>query len=179
MSPYHTWEESECLQVLQDVAVLRGDEDHVEFLQRLVHIADTVCFHKGVLLARVHQFRKCSQETLNTRPGHFHKLPRYDGLAGLGAHRRCQQHLQAKRKPDCKIYTPFRTNTGKLIHINIRLTDSTFISTSFTFISTSFKFLLISGSLAVPEKMLNKTPANLISFQDKIVRWIWHKKPLG
>lgn len=75
MFPYHTGEESECLQVLQDVAVLGGDEDHVEFLQWLVHIANTVCFHKGVLLARIHQFGECSQKTLNTRPGHFHKLP--------------------------------------------------------------------------------------------------------
>lgn len=75
MFPYHTGEQSERLQVLQDVAVLGGDEDHVELLQWLVHIADTVCFHKGVLLARVHQFGECSQETFNTRPGHFHKLP--------------------------------------------------------------------------------------------------------
>ena len=105
MIPYHTREESECLQVLQDVAVLGGDEDHVEFLQRLVHIANTVRFHKGVLLARVHQFRECSQETLDTCPGHFHKLPRYNGLAGLGAHRRCQQHLQAKRVNYC-VYRP-------------------------------------------------------------------------
>ncbi len=104
--PYHTGEESECLQVLQDVAVLGGDEDHVEFLQRLVHIANTVCFHKGVLLARVHQFRECSQETLDARPGHFHKLSRYNGLSGLGAHRRCQQHLQVKRKRDC--YSAYR-----------------------------------------------------------------------
>lgn len=57
---YHTGKQSECLQVLQDVAVLGGDEDHVELLQRLVHIANAVCFHKGVLLARVHQFRKRS-----------------------------------------------------------------------------------------------------------------------
>lgn len=96
--PYHAGEESECLQVLQDVAVLGGDEDHVEFLQRLVNIAHAVCFHKGVLLACVHQLWERGQETLDTCPGHFNKLPRYDGLAGLGAHRRCQQHLQVKRK---------------------------------------------------------------------------------
>lgn len=73
--PYHAGEQSECLQVLQDVAVLGGDEDHVEFLQRLVHVADAVCFHEGVLLASVHQFGERGQETLDTRPGHFHKLP--------------------------------------------------------------------------------------------------------
>lgn len=106
MFPYHTGEESERLQVLQDVAVLGGDEDHVEFLQRLVHIANTVCFHKGVLLARVHQFRERSQETLNACPGHFHKLPRYNGLPGLGAHRRCQQHLQVRSRRDC--YSAYR-----------------------------------------------------------------------
>lgn len=91
---YHTGEESERLQVLQDVAVLGGDEDHVELLQRLVHVADAVGFYEGVLLARVHQFRERRQEALDTRPGHFHKLPGHDGLPGLGAHRRCQKHLR-------------------------------------------------------------------------------------
>lgn len=98
--PHHAGEESERLQVLQDVAVLGGDEDHVEFLQRLVHVANAVRFHKGVLLARVHQLREGGQEALDARPGHFHKLPRYDGLAGLGAHRRCQQHLQGETSLD-------------------------------------------------------------------------------
>lgn len=93
---YHTGEQSERLQVLQDVAVLGGDEDHVELLQRLVHVADAVGLYEGVLLARVHQFGEGSEETLDTRPGHFHKLPGYDGLPGLGAHRRCQQHLRSE-----------------------------------------------------------------------------------
>lgn len=93
---YHTGEESERLQVLQDVAVLGGDEDHVELLQRLVHVAHAVGLHEGVLLARVHQFGERREQTLDTRPGHFHKLPGDDGLSGLGAHRRCQQHLQVR-----------------------------------------------------------------------------------
>lgn len=140
MFSHHTGEESECFQVLQDVAVLGGDEDHVEFLQRLVHVADAVCFHKGVLLARVHQFRECCQETLDTRPGHFHKLPRYDGLTGLGAYRRCQQHLQVNGNPSafwhslhrvCLNTESYRKSSTKLRVRNekIRLTVSTFTST--------------------------------------------------
>lgn len=96
MCSYHAGEESERLQVLQDVAVLGGDEDHVELLQRLVDVADAVGLHEGVLLARVHQFGEGGEEALDARPRHFHKLPGYDGLSGLGAHRRCQQHLQVR-----------------------------------------------------------------------------------
>lgn len=95
---HHSGEESERLQVLQDVAVLGGDEDHVELLQWLVNVADAVRLHECVLLPRVHQFGERSQETLDSCPGHLHKLSGYDGLPSLGAHRRCQQHLRRRRR---------------------------------------------------------------------------------
>ena len=91
--PHHSGEESERLQVFQDVAVLSGDQDHVELLQWLVDVANAIRLHEGVLLPGVHQFGECSQKTLNTSPGHLHKLPGHDGFPGLGAHRRGQQHL--------------------------------------------------------------------------------------
>lgn len=96
MFSYHTGEKSEGLEVLQNVTVLGGDEDHVELLQRLVHVSNAVRFHKRVLLACVHQFRESSQKTLDSCSGHFDKLPRHDGLTGLGAHCCCQQHLQGE-----------------------------------------------------------------------------------
>ena len=51
---HHSREEPQGLQVLQDVAVLGSDQQHVESLQWLVHVADTLRLHEGVLLARVH-----------------------------------------------------------------------------------------------------------------------------
>ena len=80
----HSREESECLQILQDVAVLGGDQQHVQPLQRLVHITDTLSLHKCVLFARVHELRKRCQEPLDTRSGHLHKLPRYQGCGERG-----------------------------------------------------------------------------------------------
>lgn len=54
-SAYHSREESERFQVFQDVAVLGGNQHHVELLHGLVHVAHALCLHKGVLLPCVHQ----------------------------------------------------------------------------------------------------------------------------
>ena len=110
-SPHHSGEESERLQVLQDVAVLSGDQHHVELLQRLVDVADAVRLHEGVLLPGVHQLGEGSQETLDASPGHLHELPGHDGLPGLGAHRRGQQHLH-------------RTGTSSPGHTTLRHTHT-------------------------------------------------------
>ena len=75
----HSGEEAQCLEVLQDVAGLGGDQQHVQPLQRLVHVAHTLRLHKGVLLARPYQLRKGPQETLHSRPRHLHKLTGYQG----------------------------------------------------------------------------------------------------
>lgn len=55
-SAHHSGEESKSLQVLQNVASLGCDEEHVQSFQRLVYIAHTLCLYKGVLLAAGHQF---------------------------------------------------------------------------------------------------------------------------
>lgn len=91
---YHTWEETQCLQVLQYITVLGGDQHHVQLFQRLVDVADTLRLHKCVLFASVHQFGKSGQQTLHSRPCHLHKLPWHQGLTCLGADCCCQQHLE-------------------------------------------------------------------------------------
>ena len=73
-SPYHSCEESECLEVLEYVGSLGGDEEHVEFLQWLVDVTYALRLHEGVLFARVHQFGEGGQEPLDTRPSHLHEL---------------------------------------------------------------------------------------------------------
>ena len=95
---YHTWEETQRFQVLQDVAVFSGDEHHVELLQGLVDVAHALRLHKRVLLARVHQLGEGGEQPLHPGPRHLHKLTRHDGLASLGANRRCQQHLRGTRE---------------------------------------------------------------------------------
>lgn len=96
MLAYHTWEEAEGLQVLQDVAILGGDQHHIELLQRLVDIAHTLRLHKRVLLACVHQLGEGGQQALYTRPCHLHKLPWHQSFSSLGAHCCSQQHLQTQ-----------------------------------------------------------------------------------
>ena len=49
---YHSGEEPERLQVLEDVARLGGDEQHVELLHGLVDVAHRLRLHEGVLLRR-------------------------------------------------------------------------------------------------------------------------------
>ena len=49
---HHSCEEPEGLEVLEDVAGLGGDEQHVELLHGLVHVAHRLRLHEGVLLRR-------------------------------------------------------------------------------------------------------------------------------
>ena len=51
-STYHSSEQPERLQVLEDVARLGGDEQHVELLHGLVDVAHRLSLHEGVLLRR-------------------------------------------------------------------------------------------------------------------------------
>lgn len=44
-----TSKKMECVDILEDVRVLCCDQDHIQVLKRLVHIAHTVSFDRGVL----------------------------------------------------------------------------------------------------------------------------------
>ena len=52
MQTHHSGEEPECLEVLEYVAGLGGDEQHVELLHGLVDVAHRLRLHEGVLLRR-------------------------------------------------------------------------------------------------------------------------------
>ena len=52
MQTHHSSEEPEGLEVLEDVAGLGGDEQHVELLHGLVDVAHRLRLHEGVLLRR-------------------------------------------------------------------------------------------------------------------------------
>ena len=72
----HSREESQGLQVLQDVGGLGRHQQHVQPLQRLVDVANTLRLHERVLLTRPNQFGEGSQEPLHSSPRHLHKLTR-------------------------------------------------------------------------------------------------------
>ena len=74
----HSREETQGLEVLQDVGGLGGHQQHVQSLQRLVDVADTLRLHKRVLLPRAYQLGEGSQEPLHSRPRHLHKLTRQE-----------------------------------------------------------------------------------------------------
>ncbi len=72
-------EEVERLDVLEDVAVLVGDEDHVQVLQGLVDVADVLRLDRRVLAARADQLGEGGEEHLDARARHVAELPRDDG----------------------------------------------------------------------------------------------------
>ena len=54
----HLGKEMERVDVLQNVGLAVGDEDHVQLVQGLVDKADVVLLDRGMLRARVGQFRE-------------------------------------------------------------------------------------------------------------------------
>lgn len=96
LDPYHSGKESECFQVFQDVAVLGGDQHHVELLHGLIDIPHALRLHKRVLLPRVHELGERCQQPLDAGARHLHELPGHDGLSRLCAHGCCQQHLRRR-----------------------------------------------------------------------------------
>ncbi len=50
-STYHTSKESKCLQILEDIAGLSCDKEHIHSFQWLVYVANWISLHEGMLLA--------------------------------------------------------------------------------------------------------------------------------
>lgn len=100
LQTYHPGEEPEGLQVLEDVAGLGGDEEHVELVHGLVHVADALRLYESVLFAvpaaaaaaaasagtRGHELGEGGQQTLDPGFGHLHELAGQQGLPAFGAH---------------------------------------------------------------------------------------------
>ena len=67
-------QEMQRVNVLQDVGVLRRDEDHVQILKRLVYVAHRVRLHRRVLRVRGDELRERRQQRLDPRAGHLPEL---------------------------------------------------------------------------------------------------------
>ena len=92
-------EKPQSLEIFQNVRRLRGDEQHVELLDRLIDVADRVGLDEGVLPDPAwHQLWKGRQETFDPGLRHLNKLAREKGLATLGANCSCQQNLLNKKE---------------------------------------------------------------------------------
>lgn len=61
----------EGVDVLENVGLTVGDEDHVQLVQWLVHEADIVLLDRGVLGAAVGKLGKGEQEGLESRAAHL------------------------------------------------------------------------------------------------------------
>ena len=91
-------EQSQGFQVLQDVGGLGGDQDDVELLHRLVHVANGVSLDEGVLPDSAwHQLWKGREKAFDPCLGHLDELSGEQGLAALGANRSRQQNLSTKK----------------------------------------------------------------------------------
>lgn len=78
-------EKVERINVLQNVGLAVGDEDHVQLVQGLVDEAYIVLLDRRVLGSTVGELGERCQESLNTGSLHLTELAREDGLAAACA----------------------------------------------------------------------------------------------
>lgn len=86
-------EEVERVNVLKDVGLAVGDEDHVELIQGLVDEADIVLLDGRVLCAALGELRKRGEEGFDAGSGHLSKLPGEDSFPSSGADRGREDNL--------------------------------------------------------------------------------------
>lgn len=79
-------EEVQRVDVLQDVRLAVGDEDHVEFIEGLIDEADIVLLDGCVLGAAVCEFGERGEESFDSGSLHVPELARDDCLATSGAY---------------------------------------------------------------------------------------------
>lgn len=84
----------EGIDVLEDVGLAVGDEDHVQLVQRLVDEANVVLLDSGVLRSAVGQLGKRGEESLNSRSRHLPKLSGEDSFPATGAYRSREDDLE-------------------------------------------------------------------------------------
>lgn len=93
-------EEVKGIDVLQDVALSVGDEDHVEFVEGLINEANIVLLDGGVLGARVGELGERGQESFDSGPGHFSELSGEDSFPPAGADGGRKNNLEAREVLD-------------------------------------------------------------------------------
>lgn len=87
-------EKVERVNVLEDVGLLVGDEDHVELVQGLVDKADIVLLDGRVLGAALGELRERGEESFDSGSGHLSKLPGEDSFPASGADRGREDNLR-------------------------------------------------------------------------------------
>lgn len=74
------------IDVLEDVGLAVGDEDHIELVEGLVDKSNIVLLDSGMLCAAVGQLRERGKESLNSGTGHLTELPGEDSFPATGAY---------------------------------------------------------------------------------------------
>lgn len=90
----HLGEEVKRVNVLEDVGLAVGDEDHVKLIQGLVDKADIVLLDGRMLSAALGELRERGKEGFDTGSGHLSKLPGEDSFPSSGTDRGCEDHLR-------------------------------------------------------------------------------------
>lgn len=90
-------EEVKGVDVLEDVGLAVGNEDYVQFVERLVDEANVVLFDCGVLSATIRELWEGGQEGFDTGPRHLAELSRENSFAPAGADGRCEDNLEGVR----------------------------------------------------------------------------------
>lgn len=71
--------------VLEDIAALIGDEEHIELFEWLVDETDIICLHGGMLRVDRDELWERSKETVDARSRDGPELAREEGLSAPGA----------------------------------------------------------------------------------------------
>lgn len=89
-------EEVQGVDVLEDVGLAVGDENHVKLVKRLIYESHIVLLDGRVLGAAVSELGERSQECLYSRSWHLPKLSREDSFPSPGANRSCEDDLKQR-----------------------------------------------------------------------------------
>src|SRR5690606_1109484 len=86
------------VEILHDVALLVGDDEHVERFDGLVEVANGVGLNEGVLLLEAHELRESSQQSLDSDSAHLYEESGDQSFTGLSAHGSSKNHLFNKNE---------------------------------------------------------------------------------
>lgn len=77
------------INVLENVGLLVGDEDHIELVEGLVDKSDVVLLDRRVLSTAVGKLRERRQQGFDSRSGHLAELSRKDSFTPASANGCC------------------------------------------------------------------------------------------
>jgi hypothetical protein len=91
-------EEVQRVDVLQNVGLQVGDEDHVQLVEGLVDVADVVLLAGCMLSPAVGELGERGKESFDARALHLTELAREDRLSAASAYRGCEDHLAQRQR---------------------------------------------------------------------------------